>query len=350
MARMTPSPLLARLALRAPVRGVLRGRPVVRAGRRLDPDVQWLLRLESLLRPPSLTGESVEEARRNFRRTASLLAPSGYGQVRAREASFAGPGGEVPARVYTPPGAASPGPALLFFHGGGWVLGDLDTHDGVCRRFAAQAGCRVVAVHYRRAPVHRCPAAAEDAFAALRWLVAEGAALGVDPARIAVGGDSAGGNLSAVVAQRARDEGLGAPCFQLLIYPGLDMSREAPSYDTFGEGFLLSREDITWFKDHYQPDRARRADPVVSPLRAEDVAGVAPACVLTAGFDPLVDEGRAYAAKLKAAGVEVEDTMFEGLVHGFLNLAGAIPAADRAFDHAAGALRAAFARVLTTNR
>lgn len=319
------------------------GPPVVIEGQRLDPDVQWLLWLDRRLGAPPLTGNSAAEARRNFSRTAPLFAPEAPG-VEARELTLAGAAGPLGARRYRPAGLGEAAPALIYFHGGGWVVGDLESHDGVCRALAAQADCVVIAVDYRRAPEAPYPAAADDALAALRDVLGRARELGLDPARVAVGGDSAGGNLSAVTALRARDEGLAGPAFQLLIYPGLDMSRDAPSYRTFARGFLLSYEDIAWFRDHYCPDHARRSEPFVSPLLAADLRGVAPACVLTAGFDPLRDEGRAYAARLAEAGVPVEDACFPDLVHGFMNLAGVIPAARRAFDHAARALRLGLAR------
>ena len=336
---MVPSPRLARLSLRAPRllrRALGGGPPLVRDGQTLDPDVQWLLRLDRLAGAPPLTGDSVEAARRTFRVTSRLLDPRDV--CPSEERTVEGAAGPLAARLYLPPGADAG--LLLFFHGGGWVIGDLETHEGVCKALAVRARRRVLAVDYRLAPEHPFPAAADDALAAFEWAVAHATELGVDPARIAVGGDSAGGNLAAGVAQRARAPGP-APCFQLLAYPGLDFAERAPSHQTFAEGFLLSAADIGWFEGHYLPDPARRAEPLASPGRAEDLSGLAPACVLSAGYDPLRDEGRAYARRLEAAGVPAEDRCFPGLVHGFLHLAGAIPAAKAALDHAAAALRRA---------
>ncbi|MGE0709105.1 MAG: alpha/beta hydrolase [Planctomycetota bacterium] len=319
-------------------RALRRRAPIVIDGQTLDERVQWLLELEGKLGAPPLTDPDAARARARFKKTTRLLQPWAAGP--AEDRSFPGPAGPVPVRVY---GAApAPAPTLLFFHGGGWVLGDLDTHDGLCRTLAAQARCRVVAVDYRRAPEHPYPAAAEDAWAALEWVLREAPALGVDPARVAVGGDSAGGNLSAVVARRARDAGLGAPCLQLLCYPGLDLGHRTRSRDLFSSGFFLSDDDITWFLSLYIPEVARRDEPDASPLRAESLAGLAPACVQVAGYDPLRDEGLAYAARLREAGVAVEERVYPGLVHGFLHMTEGIPSARAAFDDAVAALRRSF--------
>jgi acetyl esterase len=338
---MVPTPRLTRLALRVPrlIRALLgSGRPVVVERQTLDPDVQWLLRLDRLLGAPPLTGPSVEATRAGYRRTAPLLAPRV--ECPSEERTIEGAVGPLPGRLYAPPAASG---LLVYLHGGGWVIGDLETHDAVCRALALRAGCRVLAVDYRLAPEHAFPAAADDALAAFHWAVAHAEELGVDPTQIAVGGDSAGGNLAAGVAQRARAPGP-APCFQLLLYPGLDLVDEAPSHGTFAEGFLLRREDIRWFKDHYVPESGQRHEPLASPARAENLVGLPPACVITAGFDPLRDEGRAYARRLSEAGVTCEDRCFPGLVHGFLHISGGVPAARAALEHAADALRHAFAQ------
>lgn len=350
---MVPGPRLARLALKFPLKGLFLGRPVVRDGQTLDRTVQWLLALERRTNAPAMSDETVKQARGNARRTYVLLAPTDPSVTThddtlrvVRSASGAVPESAnhtdpIPIRRYRPRGLGERDlPTLLYLHGGGWVVGNLDTHDGVCRALATQANCQVIAVHYRRAPEHRYPAAADDAFAALQALLADPTAHGVDPARIAVGGDSAGGNLTAVVSLRARDAGLRAPCLQLMIYPATDHTREAASFDLFAEGFLLTRDDIRWFRSHYLPDVAQRAERDASPLLADDLSGLAPAYVATAGYDPLRDEGRAYAARLAEAGVPTQEHCFPDLVHGYLNLAGAIPAARAALDHAAAALRA----------
>ncbi|MBL4846249.1 MAG: alpha/beta hydrolase [Planctomycetes bacterium] len=334
---MTPSPRAARLSMRTPrfLRAALGcRRPVVREGQTLDRHVQWLLHLDHMMGTPPLTGPSVEASRAGFRTTSRLLAPRDA--CPSEDRTVEGAAGPLPARLYVPPGADSG--LLLFFHGGGWVIGDLETHDSVCKALAVRAGRRVLAVDYRLAPEHPFPAAADDALAAFRWAVDHASELGVDPTRIAVGGDSAGGNLAATVAQRARQPGPG-PCFQLLLYPGMDFVDKAPSHETFGKGFLLTSEDIRWFQNHYLSDPAQASDPKASPGRAKDLSGLAPACVMTAGYDPLRDEGRSYARRLQAAGVAAEDRCYPGLVHGFMHLAGAIPAAAAALEDAAQALR-----------
>ncbi|MFD7160392.1 alpha/beta hydrolase [Kribbella sp. NPDC059898] len=209
---------------------------------------------------------------------------------------------------------------LVFFHGGGWVVGDLDTHDAVCRSIAAEAGIRVLSVDYRLAPEAPAPTAAEDAIAAFTWAVDHAEDLGVDPNLVAVGGDSAGGNLAAVVAQQTVRRDLPHPALQVLLYPGVDLVARRPSRDLFSEGFILTEEDIIWYRDMYTPDPALRPDPIVSPLRAEDLTGLPPTYLTTAGFDPLRDEGRDYAQALQAAGNPLTHIHHPTLPHGHTNL------------------------------
>jgi acetyl esterase len=244
----------------------------------------------------------------------------------------------VPVRVYRPHGAT--GGALVFFHGGGWVVCDLETHDPLCRTLAARSGCTIVAVDYRRAPEHRFPAAVDDAWTATRWVAAHAEELGCDPARIGVGGDSAGGNLAAVVARRARDRGLPL-AFQLLAYPVTDHRFDTASYDALAEGYGLTRETMRWYWDQYLARAEDGDDPDASPLRADDLRGVAPALVLVAGYDPLCDEGVAYAERLADAGVPTRLVRYEGLIHGFIRMPGVIDAAGAALDETAAALREA---------
>lgn len=227
-----------------------------------------------------------------------------------------GPGGPIPLRLYTPR-APGPRPGLIWFHGGGWVTGSLDSHDGLCRQLALDTGAVVVAVDYRLAPEHRFPAAVEDALAATRWVADRAARLGIDAGRLAVGGDSAGGNLAAVVSAIARD---GGPplCWQLLVYPITDCDLDTPSYRENAVGYLLTRAGMAWFWDHYLPDPASRAHPHASPLRAPDLSNLPPAYVITAEYDPLRDEGESYARRLRDAGVPTRLDRFEGMVHGFL--------------------------------
>jgi acetyl esterase len=233
-------------------------------------------------------------------------------------------------------------PALLYLHGGGWVIGDLDSHDGICRRLANLAACRVIAVDYRLAPEHRFPAAVDDAVAALAWVAGNAAALGVDPARIAVGGDSAGGNLAAVLAIMGRDGAAPAPVFQLLLYPAVDLTMASDSYARVTEGLPLTAASMRYFIDHYVPDAGQRLNWRASPLRAERLAGTPPALVLTVGHDPLADEGRAYADRLDTEGVRVTALHMADQIHGMLTMGRVIAAGDAVLQYAATALRDAW--------
>jgi acetyl esterase/lipase len=259
--------------------------------------------------------------------------------TRVENLSAPGPAGAVPLRLYAQ-GPARTRPVLLFMHGGGWVIGDLDTHDDPCRRLALDSGCLVIAVDYRLAPEHRYPAAVDDAWAALRWVAAHAAELGGDPARLAVGGDSAGGNLAAALALRARDAGGPALAYQLLVYPAVDCDLTRPSVKAHGEGYLLTAAGMRWFWDHYQPDPALRTQPLASPLRAESLAGLPPAWLLLPEYDVLLDEGEAYAARLQAEGVPVTVRRYAGAMHAFFNMSAAA-IARQAIADAAQALRAA---------
>ncbi|MBK7275044.1 MAG: alpha/beta hydrolase [Betaproteobacteria bacterium] len=232
-------------------------------------------------------------------------------------------------------------PALVYFHGGGWTIGDLDTHDVLCRQLCAAAGVAVVSVDYRLGPEHRFPAAVDDCVAATRWLQREGASLGLDPTRLAVGGDSAGGNLAAVVALVLRDAGDPAPAFQLLIYPATDMRAVAPSHTVNGQGYLLTADSVAWYRGHYIAEAAQWSDWRASPLLAADLSRLPPALVLTAGFDPLRDEGRQYADALSAAGNRVQYICFERQLHGFITMSKLIAEARTAVALCAAVLREA---------
>jgi acetyl esterase len=247
----------------------------------------------------------------------------------------------VQARFYVPGGvpAEQPAPLLVYFHGGGWVIGSLDTHDGLCRFLAAAAGTAVLSIDYRLSPEHPFPAAVEDSWAGFSWAAENAAALGVDPARIAVGGDSAGGNLAAVVSLLARGAGGTTPAMQLLIYPVTDSAGELPSRRLFAEGFMLTKEDMDLFEGHYLPPGTDAHDPRVSILEIEDLSGLPPAYVTTAGFDPLRDEGEAYALRMREAGVKVALRRHPGLIHGFANDTAVSRTARGAMLEAAGALR-----------
>ena len=254
-----------------------------------------------------------------------------------------GPAGDIPVRIYRPSDATDL-PVLVWIHGGGWVIGDLDSGEFPCRRIATETPCVVVAVDYRLAPEHPYPAAVEDAEAATRWALAELA--GGDGARLAVGGDSAGGNLATIVARHLRDDGVDV-ALQVLVYPVTDCDFTSASYRENGLGYLLDLPAMVWFWGHYQPDPAARTHADCSPLRADDLAGMPPAWVVTAGFDPLRDEGRAYARALQDAGVEVTHREYEGLIHAFFTMNLAMDAAAEAQDDAAAALREAFGTAAT---
>jgi acetyl esterase len=274
-----------------------------------------------------------------------VLAPDPPPVADIREFSAPGSAGAaVPLRLYR--GATtSPDdtlPALVYFHGGGWVIGDLDTHDSLCRHLANGARCIVVAVDYRLAPEHKFPAAVEDCFAATSWVAREAVALGIDRERLAVGGDSAGGNLAAVVSLIARDRGAPKLRYQALLYPAVDCGMTHSSHDRFAEGYLLTRPTMKWFYEHYLREPADIDDWRASPLRADDLSGVAPALVLTAGNDVLRDEGEAYARRLQEAGVAVQLRHFPDQIHGFLTMGKIIEAAQPALDDVAAALQAAW--------
>lgn len=256
--------------------------------------------------------------------------------------AFDGPAGSVRVRLYRPFRAnATAAPALVYFHGGGWVVGDLDSHDHLCRQLAGKSGVVVIAVDYRLAPEHKFPAAVEDTQAALRWVAEHAGELRLDATRLAVGGDSAGGNLAAVAALALRDAG-GPPLrLQLLIYPALDFTADNVSLRENATGYLLSTAAMEQFADWYLPDRASRSDPRASPQRATDHRGLPPACILTAEFDPLRDEALAYAETLRNAGVAVEHRAYPGMIHGFARMGGRIDLALTALDDAASAVHRA---------
>ena len=286
-----------------------------------------------------------QQARASYRdrRFYTQPAPPQVGEV--RELSMPGPQSKVALRLYRPLGttAATPLPVLVYYHGGGWTIGDLDTHDTLCRELANGSGCAVVSVDYRMGPEHRFPAAVDDSVAALRWVHANAQALGIDASRIAVGGDSAGGNLAAVVAIAARDAGGPAIAFQLLIYPATDMRCTAPSHETNGHGYLLTRETIAYFRGHYIRDASDDLDWRVSPLLHENLKGLPPAFVLIAGYDPLRDEGLQYAQQLTAAGNRSSLVCFERQIHGFILMGKVLDEANTAVQLCASQVRQALA-------
>jgi acetyl esterase len=250
--------------------------------------------------------------------------------------------GEMLARVYTPEGTG-PYPVLVYFHGGGWVIANLDTYDASCRALCNGAGCVVVSVAYHQAPEYKFPAAVEDADEALQWVMANAAQINGDPARVAVGGESAGGNLAAVACLAAREQGGSMPVFQLLIYPVTNFGYDFPSYQENAHAQPLSSDMMPWFWKHYLRSGADGANPFASPLRATDLSGLPPALIITAEYDPLRDEGEAYGEKLRAAGVPVTISRYEGMVHEFFGLAGLVSKAKEAVEQAAHELKIAFA-------
>ena len=302
----------------------------------LDPQARALLDLMTLRQVPPTHTLSPAEARRLYleRKSFTQPDPPALAEVRELEA------GAIPLRLYRP--AAGVLPLLVYFHGGGWVIGDRDTHDVLCRTLAVNSGCAVLSVDYRLAPEHRFPAAVDDCIAATQYALREAAALGVDAARIAVGGDSAGGNLAAAVAIALRDAGTPL-AFQLLIYPATDMRAIAPSHTHNGQGYLLTADSIAYYRGHYMNGPDSWSDWRASPLLAADLSGLPPALVLTAGYDPLRDEGRLYADALSAAGTTAQYICFERQIHGFITMGRVLDEANTAVGLCGVALRRALA-------
>ena len=313
--RLERAGLSAAMALPEPAQRLLAGRPVRIDGNTLATDCQLMLKLQRLGRLPGAEELPVEEGREVLRHTSAHTAgDQPIGSVRSLRVA------DLPARLYLPEDAPRVGPLLVYFHGGGFWCGDLDSHDATCRLLAEQAGVRVLSVAYRLAPEHPFPAAPDDAAAAYAWTVEHAAELGADPARLGVGGDSAGGNLAAGVAIEAARHGW--PCaVQLLVYPATQARRETRSAELFAQGFYLTRGFMDRADELYATG-VPADDPRLSPLQAELPDGLAPALVYTAGFDPLRDEGEAYADRLSAAGVEVDLTRFDDQFHGFVNVVG----------------------------
>ncbi len=306
----------------------------------LHPDAKRLLEIIREAGRPPFESLTPAEAREAYAASRAMLQLPPDDVAEVRDLAVPGPGGTLPLRLYRGAGTPDTGalPGLLYLHGGGWVLGNLDSHDGVCRRLANLAACRVIAVDYRLAPEHPFPAAVEDASAALAWAAANAAALGIDPACIAVGGDSAGGNLAAVLALMGRDGSAPASNFQLLLYPAVDFTMTSASYAQMTEGLPLTAATMRYFADHYVPDAEQRLDWRASPLRAGSLAGTPPALVLTVGHDPLADEGRAYADRLAAEGVRVAALHLADQVHGILTMGRVIGSADAVLRYAGAAL------------
>jgi acetyl esterase len=309
----------------------------------LHPHAKALLELiERVGLPPTHT-LSPADARHAYRERRHYTQPAPPEVAGTAELQAEGPAGAIPLRLVRPLGSdrAKRLPVLVYFHGGGWVIGDLDTHDTLCRELANASGCAVVSVDYRLAPEHRFPAAVEDAIAATHWVQRNADAIGLDGSRLAVGGDSAGGNLAAVVAIASRDARREPIAFQLLIYPATDMRRSAASHTTNGQGYLLTRDTIGYFHDHYVIDAQHDLDWRASPLLCEDLSNLPPALLLTAGYDPLRDEGLAYAQRLSEAGNRATQLCFERQIHGFITMGRVIDEANSAVALCATELRRA---------
>jgi acetyl esterase len=309
----------------------------------LDPQAARILEMTAASDAPALGEGTVAESREAFAKLTEMVGVAAPEPRSLREIRIPGPGGDIRSLVITPNiDHSGPLPLLIYYHGGGWVIGSPETHRREACYYAAAGQCAVLVPDYRLAPEHPFPAAPLDCYAALEWAAAHGAELGADPSRIAVGGDSAGGNLSAVVSQMARDRGGPRIALQLLVYPATRMGSDTASYRDCGDGYFLTATAMNWFFDQYLTKPEDWDDPLASPLLAADFSGLPPALVMTAGFDPLRDEGMEYADRLSAAGVPVEYLCYRNQIHGFVSMAGAIDEGREFLDRAGAALRRAF--------
>ncbi|CAB1064865.1 hypothetical protein D1BOALGB6SA_9662 [Olavius sp. associated proteobacterium Delta 1] len=303
----------------------------------LDPQVVKIIKDAESLGLPAYQDLSPTEARKQMLDQAPPVQPE-LSVKKVIDRGIPGPDGEIPIRLYYPEGDA-PFPVLVYFHGGGWVIGDLDTHHSFCHALAKKSGCLVVSVDYRLAPEHRYPAAVDDAYAATKWVAENPEEIQADPDRFAIGGDSAGGHLAAVVSLMARDRNGPRIDLQVLIYPITDCSFDTHSYKDNKEGYLLSRDLMKWFWNHFINDESEADDPYASPLRAKNFRDLPRALILTAGYDPLRDEGEAYGQKLQEAGVNVTCTRYPGMIHAFIRMTAQLDKANEALDEVSGTLR-----------
>lgn len=312
----------------------------------LDPQAQTVIEQIAALGFPPAHTVSPEQARINNRARPRAAGPE---VARMDNRSIPGPGPDIPVRIYTPAGGG-PFPTLMWFHGGGWVVGDLDSADPTARHLCVGAGCVVVSVDYRLAPETQFPGAADDCYAATQWAAQHAAQINGDPQRIAVGGDSAGGNLAAAVSLMARDRHGPALAFQLLVYPVTHCNYTTGSYQRYAEGYHLSRDGMRWYWDHYLPTPADANNPYAAPLVANDLSGLPPALVITAECDPLCDEGAAYAQRLQEAGVPTTYSCYDGMIHGFFAMPGLLDKGKQAVAAASAALQKAFTARATAAR
>jgi len=309
----------------------------------LDPQVTAILDMLANSGAPKIETLPPAQARALFDKMEIPGNESADPVAHVADRTIPGPAGEIPVRVYTPEGAG-PFPALVYYHGGGWVLGNLDTHDRICRVLTNGAGCVTVSVDYRLAPEHKFPAAVDDAYAAALWVHEHGAEIGVDPARVAVGGDSAGGNLAAVVCYLARERGKPPLVYQLLFYPATARQGTTASQREFAAGYFLTESQMRWFGEQYMRGPEDADNPLLVPMLIEDLRGLPPALVITEEYDPLRDEGEAYATRLQEAGVPVVQTRYDGMIHGFVSMAPLLDKGTTTLDQAAACLRDAFAK------
>ena len=313
----------------------------------LDPQIEGILKLVEDAGHPEFWELTPEQARAAFEKTAPILDARPVEIFNVENIKIPAPSGStnvgIPLRIYVPVESQQALPVLLWIHGGGFVVGGLDSYDSICRQLAKRTECIVVSVDYRLAPDHKFPAAVEDCFAALQWVMQHATACGGDPTRIAIGGDSAGGNLSAVTAILARDAGLAKNILlQLLIYPCTAAKPDTDSHYQYAEGYLLTRKNMLWFIDNYLNDESDTQDFRYAPLITEDLSNLPPALVIVADHDPLYDEGVAYAGRLRAAGNQVELSDYQGAIHGFYSMSGAADIAKQALKESAAALSKAF--------
>ncbi len=316
----------------------------------LDPQVEALLAEMEKENAPPMESISPEENRRAIVQVLEEIGGELMPVAKVEDRLLAGPDRDIPVRIYTPNGIGpipnDPFPVLVHFHGGGWVVCSTATHDAPCQKLCHYAGCIVVSVDYRLSPEHRFPSANDDAFHTVQWIAANGSTIGADPKRIAVGGDSAGGNMAAVTALRCRDENGPELALQLLVYPVTDLSRmDTETYNTYGENYFLTKSTMAWFKQHYLNSPEEAESPYASPLLAPSLKHLPPALVITAEFDPLREEGENYARRLAEEGTPVQCSRYNGMIHPFWSMGGAIDRADHAHREAAEALRQAFASV-----